>query len=214
MIDAIRPILELVYFASGPLTFIVACIALYQLKIARDSARLNAQRDSLRLAASQCDSYQRSIIPLHNSLGDAIKENGIVYFDKAEVDVEGETIRVRPNLTKDELREELNKVKKISGAWTEAFNAMEAFAVFFVSGVADENVAFSSVGKTYCCSVRKYLPHVVPMSEEGGYYRNTIKLFFMWNARFEKQKLLKNKEKLEQQLDRVRDRFIRPVGTD
>lgn len=126
MIDAIRPILELVYFASGPLTFIVACIALYQLKIARDSARLNAQRDSLRLAASQCDSYQRSIIPLHNSLDDAIKENGIVYFDKAEVDVEGETIRVRPNLTKDELREELNKLKKISGAWTEAFNLKTA----------------------------------------------------------------------------------------
>mgnify|MGYP001332179360 CR=1 FL=1 len=214
MIDAIRPILELVYFASGPLTFIVACIALYHLKIARDSARVNARRDSLRLAASQCDSYHRYIIPLINSLDDAVKNNGIVYFEKAEVDVEGDAIRVRPNLTMDELMEEQKKMMKITGRFTEAFNAIEAFAVFFVSGVADENVAFSSVGKTYCYTVRHYLPDVVPVLELGGHYRNMIKLFLMWNARLEKQKLLKDKGKIEQQLDRVRDKFIRPVGTD
>ncbi len=212
--DAIRSILELTYFASGPLLFIVACIGLYQLKIAKDTARLNARRDSLRLAASECDYYHRQIIPLLNALDTAIQENGIVFFERSEVDVQGETIRVRPNLAKDELVKELEKLMTIIKETTEVFNAMEAFALFFVSGVADERVAFSSVGKTYCNSVKQYLPDLVPISQDGEYYQNIIKLFLIWNTRFEKQQLLKDKGRIEQQLAKVRDKFIRPFGAD
>lgn len=187
---------------------------MYQLKIAKDTARLNAQRDSLLLSASQCDSYLHNIIPLLNALDAAIKEKGITFFEKAEVDIRGDSIRIRPNLENDGLITEMNKLKTIVRETLEAFNAMEAFALFFVSGVADETVAFSFVGKTYCNSVGKYLPWVVTLSQDGGYYRSMIKLHLIWHARSERHKLLKDRNRIEEQLNSVRDKFIKPVGTD
>src|SRR5271157_4228614 len=160
-------VLELIYFACAPMIVIVGCVGLYQLKISRDTARLNARRDSLRFAATQADYYHSHIIPLQNTLDTVIKENEIKLFEKASVDIKDNTIRIRPNLESDELIKDLEKIKTISKELTQALNAMEAFAVFFISGVADEAVAFSSVGKTYCGSVLDYLPIIIPISENG-----------------------------------------------
>ncbi|MDD5223876.1 MAG: hypothetical protein PHE84_07785 [bacterium] len=98
--EKLQSVLELLYFASGPSLVILGIIGLWQLKIAKDTARLNARRQSLSLAAERCEYYIEHIIPLINIFDRAIKDHNINYFAKADITIENEKVRVKNNLTK------------------------------------------------------------------------------------------------------------------
>jgi hypothetical protein len=166
------------------------------------------------LAATQCDQYQKHIIPLINVLDAAIEKHEIILFKKAEIDIKDGDIRVRHKLSKEEFSTEIKKIASIVKETVAVYNALEAFAVFFIAGVADEKIAFSSVGETYCWSVRKYLPDIVLLTGYGNYYKNMISLFLLWNSRLERQALLKAKNKIEDRIQSVSNKFITPVGTN
>lgn len=213
MIQNLRNILELVYFACAPLILIVALIGLWQLKITKDVSRLKAKRESLLLAATQCDQYQSHTIPMINELDKAIKNNGITFFEKTEIDTKNDYVRLRSKLSKEELQSEIKKMLLIAKEFTKSVNAIESYAVFFISGMADEKTAFSSIGMTYCHSVREYLKYILFLSQQDS-FQNMIKLFLLWNSRFEHQELLKKKEQINDQLNHVSNKFIKPLGTD
>jgi hypothetical protein len=90
---------------------------------------------------------------------------------------------------------------------------MEVFSLFFISGVADEGVAFSSVGATFCYEVHKLLPDLVLKSDKD-HFKNLIRLFLLWNARMESRKLLEDKYKIESKLNSIDEKTIRPLGTE
>lgn len=52
------------------------------------------------------------------------------------------------------------------------------------------------------------------LSEAGGAFKQMIKLFFIWNDRFERQELQEERKNIEAQLDKTSNKFIRPIGTD
>ena len=89
---------------------------------------------------------------------------------------------------------------------------MEAFALFFTTGAADEKVAFSSVGKTFYNTTYGPLPDIV-QHIENGHYNNIYKLFLLWHGRIESEKLLKEKNEIESRISKVNDRYISPYGT-
>ena len=41
-----------------------------------------------------------------------------------------------------------------------------------------------------------------------------VKLFMLWNNRLEHEKLMRDKEKIEQQLGKKQQRRIKPIGTN
>jgi len=212
--DTFRSVLELIYFASGPLLLIVAIVGLRQLQIAKDTNRLHATRESLSLSAERCEHYLAHVIPVIDELYYAIEKNEIKFFSMAEVTIDGEKVRIKHNCPIEEVTQEFRKMNLIAPQLCAALNAMEAFAVFFTSRVADEKVAFSSVGHTYCKTVRKYLPDIIPISDQGDHYNNLLKLFFMWNARIEEERLLRDRNKIESELQKIENKFVRPLGTE
>ena len=213
MLEALRTTLELIYFACAPLIVLVGCLGLYQLKIAKDTARMNAKRDSLHLAASQCEYYQRHIIPLVNAMDNAVKEKEINFFKVAEAIVKDNNIIIRRKVELELFSSEYEKVRIINTELTAGYNALEAFSTFFISGVADEKVAFENVGYTFCETVKRYLPEIFPISELGFSYKSIIKLYLLWTARKERQQLIKNRTEIEDKLKNMSDEFIQPVGT-
>ncbi len=209
-----RAVLELIYFASGPMLLIVAGIGLWQLKIAKDTARIQASRAALSLSAERCEHYHSHIIPLVNRLDEAVKKHDIKYFTLFEVVIEDKKIQIRPNCKHEVYLEELEKSNKVILEMCDTLNALEAFSVFFISRVADESIAFSSVGKTFCNTVRKYIADIVSVADCGGHYDNLLKLYLMWNSRLESEKLMRDRQKIEKELGKFEKRCILPFGTE
>jgi hypothetical protein len=100
----LRNILEIVYFiTAGPILLIIVSLGLWQLKIAKDNARMTAKRESYKLAADQCSYYMSQIIPLQNKLNEAIAKNNVTFFKKAIVQIEGNAISVKFNSNKEDI---------------------------------------------------------------------------------------------------------------
>lgn len=206
--ETLKAVLELIYFISAPIIAIIAAFGLWQIKVTRDSARMQATRSALSLSAQQCDHYLRVISPLQDKLHNAIQERGITYLDLAEVTVEPNQVRVKFNKPDDFLEQ----IQKLTLELLNVLNAMEAFSLFFTTGSADERIAYSSVGSTFCNSARRLLPEIVPHLD-SGHFRNLYKLFLTWNSRIESEKLFREKKALDQKLSKVDDKFIQPIGT-
>jgi hypothetical protein len=207
-VDALRPVLELIYFAAGPVIAVLAAIGLWHIKVTKDSTRIAARRQALALAAEQCERYQRTIVPLQNTLDNAIAGKGITFLARAEVTVEANRVRVKfnnPNEFYDQMME-------IATEMLPVVNSMEAFAVYFMSGAADEKVAYSCVGASFCYYTKKVLAQIAPF-HDTGHFHNLLRLFLLWNARSECEKLLRERQLVEEKLRSVDNTFIAPVGT-
>jgi hypothetical protein len=213
--ETIKLILELIYFISGPLLLVVAWKGLKQIIEARNQVEetkksrvISSRREAFKIAAEKCEYYYSHIIPLQNILYKEIDNKKITFFENSEVVIEGDKILTKSKYANDEELELIWELPTL-----EVFNAMESFAIFFTSGIADEKVAFLTVGNTYCFSVIRYLPHLMMLSDKGS-YKNILALFITWHNRIEKQKLEQEKEKIENKLSKTTEKTVKPIGTE
>ncbi len=202
-------IIETAYYLSGPALVVIAAIGLRQLKIAKDNARLTAKRESLTIAADRCDHFLKQIIPLVDAFDNALEQNSISFFEDAKVEVQGKRVRI----TAEWSESDMEKMDTLTDKYLPVYNSLEAFATFFTTGVADESVAFESVGHSYCDIVKEYLPDILPLSCDGRYYLNLLELYFLWNERVETIELRSQKRNIENRLKEINNRFIEPLGT-
>jgi hypothetical protein len=207
---AARPSLELLSFLSAPAVAVAAFIGLKQLRISKQTSQLAATRDAYRLAADQCTFYVDRVIPALNRLDAAIATKKVTYFRDSVVTIEEQMIRVTP--PKDS--KAINAVIDVASEQMEALNLLSSFALFFVSRVADESVAFSAVGQTYCRSVRDLLPILAPLSRASNGYAGIVRLFMLWQSRLERQELEAAKTVLEKKLAETSNSRITPLGAD
>nr|WP_321295726.1 hypothetical protein [uncultured Sphaerochaeta sp.] len=186
---------------------VVAIIGLRQLKISRESLRINATRESLMCANSQIQYYLNEVIKLQNILDAEIKKWSIELYDNAEVIIVGNSITVKLNSDNNELE----KIVKICGPMLDVLNAMESFSSFFTSKVADESIAYKAVGNTYCHYVKRIMPSLIALETSG--FANIFELFRIWYSRIQKQELQEHKQGIEDKLARIDNVTICPLGT-
>jgi len=130
------------------------------------------------------------------------------FFSEAEVQIEEKGIRVKAPQDEKHVKD----LMSIAAELTCLFNTLEAFAIYFTSGVASEELAFTSVGVAYCDNVRKYLPAIIMASENDKYYKHLLRLFSRWNQRISKMNLLKSEKEIQKQLAKINDTSITPIG--
>jgi hypothetical protein len=212
----LRTILELIYFVSGPFLAFVAILGLRQIKEARNqvieaksSRILSAKRDAFKIAADKCTYYMEIIIPLMNNLDASIKEKKVTFFEKSVVTLGTDNIKLKPHPLTEQEKETLYSLPL-----TELFNPLESFALFFTSGVADEQVGYLTIGHTYCNYIKEYLPILVILSKDRSHYNNIMRLFFIWQGRKEKQRLESEKKKIEKELSGNKEIIVKPIGTE
>jgi hypothetical protein len=73
-------------------------------------------------------------------------------------------------------QEAVNKRIKICQIVLNALNAMEAFSVYFIKEVADEEIAFSSIGRTFVYSVETYyfdLCYIIGDDNENSFSKSS-----------------------------------------
>jgi hypothetical protein len=162
-----------------------------------------ATREGKESAIHRLEELAKEVIPMNTPILDALAENKIKPF----IEHPGQ-VRFDPD------PKDLSK----AGAWMEALppelridilgflNRLEAWCVYFTTGVADNEVAFTPVAPLLRAWVGQYYPVLVLMRADGrsGNFGNVVRLYRAWSDRMDEQQLARLHEDLVAQLDRKR----------
>jgi len=198
LFDAIysRDYLEKLYFIfGGPVLVIVAIFGLRQIKIGmaqinvglnqikstEDIARIQNERDALRLTAEQNDILSNKIMLLSPNL----QVCAFSLRTLQSITVDGDVITIKPIDSNAD-----TKIKQLVAANGNEIialaNACDAFAFYFTSKLAYEELVFDSNGESFCW-LYEFLNPVI--SEKITSYPHASKLYKQWKLRIEKRKL-------------------------
>ena len=210
--DSTKSLLENLYYLSGVLILISIIIGLIQLSFAKKTLKINSKRDAATLAAKQIEIYMTRVIPLHNKIFlTEIKEK----IGRPEIKVgEFTTEALIEKMGKDEYMKVVKERIKLLSISLATLNSMEAFSVYFIKEVADEEIAFSSVGRTFTKSVESlYFDIASCRNKESKPFQNLIELYGIWKNKLSKEKLENDKIDLSKQLEAIESVSIKPLGT-
>lgn len=213
--DSTKSIVENLYLLSGPLLVILGLFIFRQIQIAREhiiiakkqliesqeQLKINSQRLATSIAAEKVKEYLNEIIPLKNKLFDlSIKlnyplfENGIGDFTHKDIE----------RWDKEFLKAYVDRPDEISDLELEIINRLEALAIYFIKGIADESIAFTSIGASFCDIYAIYPVLTVFRGNKNinKYYDNLITLYDCWSKRLESYKLEFESKEISKDLER------------
>jgi len=215
--EVVKNILEIFYFLSGPAIAVIAYLALGQIRVAKDqmeeqkkALRITSKRDALKVTAEQVTLYCDKIIPLHNILDKKIKSEGIDALDKFKVEFDSGSIKIAPPKEEVSFKDFDCFIEEL----VDVANAMESFSTYFASGVADEKIAYLSLGSTFCSSMEKISPVLIPLSNDGRRFSACLRLFSIWGERLESESLERQKTEIESKLKTKRKVSTKVIGSD
>ncbi len=206
-----RDYLEIAYFISGIIVAIAAVFALYQLKIAKDSIKIQSKREALSLTVSQCNYYSSTILKLQDTLYEKRVASDCDFFEskKWTVDTDGENVTVHLNCKE---HPSLNEINLIAYELLDVVNSMEAFSVYFTSKVADESVAYSTLGHTFINTAEVYMPWLILNYKSDGSFSNLVKLYVLWKNRKKQEQMKLKLDILKKEMDKNIVKNEKPIG--
>ena len=207
--DDIVKTLEAASYVATIGVFVVAVIALFQISVTKKIARNSAKRDSLASANSQIAVFLDSVIAKSNKLFLEVRTKKITVFEESTVDIVDNEIVVKFGPNKKKAINDLMSLDSL----LEYLNALESFATYFTSELADEKLAFKSVGNTYCSSVKTYMPAIKTLGS-NKYFKNLIELYIMWQERINIEQLEFDKDTIEKKIKSMNKKSITPIGTN
>jgi hypothetical protein len=183
------------------------------LNIAKNDIQTRSRREAASLAALQHDRFVERVMPLYENLLEAMNENKI---PRLAYPPEGAVANFDENqLQTPQAQEWLNNAKPLLDNAVTYLNALDAVAVYFMNGIADEELAFPAMGRPFCRQVERvqlilaYHQSIAPHS-----YDAIISLYNIWKERVNKLHLESQVDALTGRLKDYSDRKIKPIGTD
>ncbi|QNH03052.1 DUF4760 domain-containing protein [Pseudomonas sediminis] len=206
--EEIKEVLNIFYLLSGPALVFIAYKALAQIKVTKEIAKTNARRESLILTAKECRYYAQNIIPLCNAFNETLERVDAKFFTESKTKIENNNIKVQYHFDKDSSELFPGELDDIV---TSLINSLSDFSNFFTSGVADEKVAYENLGYTFCNTVKKLAPLLVKIAEQHN-EDNILKLFMIWHNRREMELAIKEKNALEEKINKSKSVSIDVLG--
>lgn len=213
----VRSWLEVFYFASQIMVMFLVAFGLRQLQltkrqieITKEIFKTQSKRAAVEAAVVEGRRFADTLIQDRLALDKYCKENSISYFEDALFSISDDAFNVNTKNVKDD---DLKKLSNATELIHRILNGLESYALFFLSGVADENIAFHSNAKAYlelCGHMFKLFP-IMNVSEGDAEPIKT--LYFMWYKKYEAQKLKVEQQKIEKKLSTYKDSSIKPIGT-
>jgi hypothetical protein len=211
LLTAVRPLLETLYFLAAIALVPIAIKGLEQLKIAKETARTNAQREAFKLAAEECRNFALHVVPLVEALDNLVQNLKLTSFGNTKFRISKGEISEH-NFSVDRLKIEFPKCGHDLIAF---LNALEAFSIFFASRIADETVAYRETGETFLKIAAKYMPGIYLLRAlKSGRFESTVELYELWDARMQSENLLRSKESINTALESLKKEPLRPIGTE
>jgi hypothetical protein len=219
-----REWLEVVYWIAGIIiagsvvgVFRQVKLAKEALEATREESELRSHRDAILIAAQQCERYAATVIPTSDSVTQRCNEADL---EVVEWELEDDNFEWKSFRETERAERWFSELEQISqNKIMTLFNEMEAFAIYFAKGAADEQVAFSAIGPVYCADVRRYAPALIDCRTRAasghpvGPFENLISLYQIWSARTRKLALHAQAQKVAAEVAKVRVPEMPPLGT-
>jgi hypothetical protein len=231
----------LAYFASGVVVAGATVLVLYQihvakqtlsalhqqltiataaLTVARDDIRIRSQREAVVLAAELCEKFAAQIIPRVTANIRHITDLKIQLraWELSDASFDEPAYVQRP-----EVRSWLASTQNPPAAIEHilaVLNDLEAFAIYFTRGAADEAVAYPVVGAIFCAWVENFAPHLIAARTKmvkgltSGPYQNIVELYKMWSVRTRRKELELKANRINLELSGLPSSDLRPIGTN
>lgn len=209
---------ELFYFLSGIGLLVVAGFGLYQIKLTKDQLnnakeifRKQSVRASFEAAANECNRFSEKLIPIIAEFDKYLKDESITFFKDSVIEETDDGFRVNyEKINKDDLGKIFDRPELVNGI----VNGVEGFSLYIISGVADDNIAFHTLGKIFVAEaerVSKILPFTGAEQEDC---KAIWALYFRWKNRLEHQKLQVEKGEIEKRLRKTKVQKFSAIGTE
>lgn len=221
--EVIKEIIEYLYYISGAAIAIIAFLGLKQLNIGLEQLNvtkmdidIRSKREAALIAINQTEIFCNEIIPAQDDLYLKLKKYDFpiystdkVIFDPKDKSYKGyldQHSKARRKLDDEDLYVGIIKSELY------LCNKLEAIATYFITRIADERIAFISIGKTYCKNVKQLSFIISKLSSESGYFKNLIKLYEIWDSRISLHKLEEESKRISEELKAVNPEVIKPLG--
>jgi hypothetical protein len=217
--DSTKSIIENLYLLSGPLLFLISLIAIKQLKVTKESIKINSQRQASTMSFEICEKYEKSLEQKHSILNLKLKELDID-SDKIFA-LNPSSLRNLPEkiTTDNEFKKILENRNVLSYYIIDLLNELEGYCIPFIRKLADEELAYDLqfhqfyCWTTLCMTEIHYIQNKKDNLIKIDYYGNICDLYSIWKARNEKEDLDRQVANLNLQRNKINTQVIKPIGT-
>lgn len=191
----LRAALELSYFVAGIVIAFFAAFALQQIALTKKIAAANAKRESLRFAAERRQYYAETCVVLQTRVVNEHTRLGLSFLNHPQFSIVDGGV-LPQNLNQGMLAQQY---AKMPNDIVTCLNSIEAFAIPFAAGVADDEVGFQETAGTFCQIVEQLIGMVIILRTTGARYESTIKVYDRWKSRLVAQDLEGKMKRMQEQ---------------
>jgi hypothetical protein len=207
-----KEVLEIIYYLASVGLLIGVLIALKQLKLMKKDFQTTNHRASIEKSMEYLNLFATEFIPKAGSTISSIRNKNVQFY-KGPINKE---FRFDNNcsLASKYIKSNLDAAYECDAV--SILNRFEYFSAAFVSGLANEELAFNPLAKLYCnyiedlyivlCSLRK--------DEDGYAFDYTVELYNIWKSRLEKNALEKKRSKLDDEMSKIQEKRINYIGRE
>ena len=191
LVEGIRPYLEAIYFLSSIVLAVGVIVSFQQLRQIKSSEVSREKRLRSESALKAIERYISSALPKNSAVTNLDKGKVPKVLERSNI-IDFSIPLCGSNWILDE-----GYIDYLSLS-VDVCNELEAVASCFVSGVADDDVGFTSIGRSFCFLTEKY-SEIIGVSytdDVHPHYQNVVNLYSDWNARLQAKKLDRDLERM------------------
>lgn len=212
--DPTKSIIENINYLSGPILAILGFAAIIQLRLTKKALIITSKRQAAELATQQIGLYTSQIIPLQNKFTEIkIAKNipRIICQDLERFTIEELKLKTKAEIIQSKSEQLLQHSDDI----LPILNAMDSFSIYFTKGVADEEIAFTSIGHTFCFTVDSFSYDLCLLrkDDDENCFNNLVKLYEIWNSRIKAEKINRELLKKKHELQKIKVDKVNILGT-
>lgn len=205
--------LQNLYSISGIIITITALFGLLQIRLFKKNLELTGKIATYQKALEYSDRFLTSNRLLMNRFINKCKDNDIPYnyskcFDESNV-LDFKNIP-------DSFKVAHNKRMELKDEWIPLLNDLQVIASAFVSGVADEEIGFACIGRTFCDDFISIgdIVYKTYIYKPDNYYSNIEKLYDTWKYRvasniniYEEEQASQTKQEKAEENKKIKERL-------
>jgi hypothetical protein len=186
--STLRSVLEITYFVSGIALTVAAIYGLKQLRLTKRIATQNAKRESIKFAAERCQYYAETCVNLQNAAWQSYRDHKLTCLNDSVFTIQNGQITDN-NFDSQRVIRCQQELSVEPFKFVEFVNSLEAFAIPFVAGVADDELGFQETAAAFCSAIKQWMLFIFILRMQGNRFESCLRLYESWSARLEAEKL-------------------------
>lgn len=172
---SIKPYLEVLYYISSSILVVTVIIGILQVKLLKKDIKTRNNRLSIEKSVEYMDRFVTKIIPQYKDYEFKLNNNEIPkYTGNYDINFTYNNKSLNIDILKFDLKAD-------NGGFSLA-NELELFSSVILSGLANENILYNPLGRTFCRAVESVYDIICfcRMDSQNELFMNTMQLYIKW----------------------------------